>query len=227
MFNFTRASFVILSFTVEAPTINDKSSNYDHVQYRHIRMDLLAPQFYFIPANAFTQMYRITHQYQLVKGGLADVNEPQIHLLILLNTFAYLKPQVQKETGHLYMLNLQHQICSYRLIMEPDLTITRSYQTFSTSEPMPCPIMIVEVLSLYNKHEQKFETYRQIASLREYVRIDPKRYLIEHAVLQAGNEWKWTQRENRKDTMHLTSIDGHLSLAAIYDKIKINEKSVI
>ena len=71
------------------------------------------------------------------------------------------------------------------------------------------------------EREDKFKLFGQIATLREYVRIDPTCRLIEHFVKQPTTEWKRVQIENGEETVHLTSINCRLSLAAVYDQVEI------
>ena len=175
----------------------------------------------FIPAQCFM----ITHQYQLIQGGiLTEREEPQVHQRILKNTLTSLHPQLKKSSNHLYALNLQVKIRYFRFITEPDLAITIPHNAFSDqyySDIWHNPVVLIEVLSPEDKREHKFKFYRQLASLHEYVRIETDHYRIEHFVKQPTKEWKSSQIQNWGDMLHLVSVNCDLSLAAVYDKIQI------
>jgi Uma2 family endonuclease len=87
------------------------------------------------------------------------------------------------------------------------------------------PTVIMEVMSPatadYDRGS-KFESYRQIASLREYVLIAQE---ICHAtcyVRQTAHTWLLSETRDLADTLHLPSIQCHMPLADIYDKLRVD-----
>ena len=85
------------------------------------------------------------------------------------------------------------------------------------------PILIVEVLSDSTRRYdrgQKFENYRTIASLREYVLIEQDRPFVELRQRVAANEWKTSSVEGLAQSAHLASIGVDLPLAHIYKRVK-------
>jgi len=163
-------------------------------------------------------MRQVTYQTQLKDGILSHMRKNYVQPQILKNTFTSLLIQLKTES-RLYVLNLHTKVSSFQLTTEPDLAITVPH---SARFPLPArlnPVVIIEVLCQDDQRDFKFKQYRQIASLCEYVRIDPKRYLIEHFVIQPRNEWKRSQIENKEDRIYLASIACYLSLAAVYNKV--------
>ena len=83
------------------------------------------------------------------------------------------------------------------------------------------PTVIVETLSpttaAYDRGE-KFAYYRQIASLQDYVLLSQDRILVEHFTRQ-GNLWLYRALDSVEDVLPLVSIDCHVPLAEIYDKV--------
>jgi Uma2 family endonuclease len=83
------------------------------------------------------------------------------------------------------------------------------------------PTVIVEVLSgsteAYDRGE-KFAHYRRLDSLREYVLVAQDKIRIEH-FRREGEEWILSEVSGLDATLHLASIDCHVGVAAIYEKV--------
>lgn len=85
------------------------------------------------------------------------------------------------------------------------------------------PTLLVEVLSdstrAYNRG-QKFEMYRSIASLREYVLIEQKRPWVELRRRTREDTWTASTVESLDQSVHLASINVDLPLARIYRRVR-------
>ncbi|MFN2456072.1 MAG: Uma2 family endonuclease [Pyrinomonadaceae bacterium] len=84
------------------------------------------------------------------------------------------------------------------------------------------PTILVEVLSKpTQKYDrgQKFDQYKSIPTLREYVLIDQYQISVEH--FQLGNNHQWAQHDYRElsDTLDLSSVSFQVLLAEIYRKV--------
>ncbi len=84
------------------------------------------------------------------------------------------------------------------------------------------PMVIVEVLSesteAYDRGE-KFAHYRRLDTLREYVLVAQDKIRIEH-YLREGEQWILSEISDSDGTLHLVSIDCHVGVAAIYEKVE-------
>lgn len=84
------------------------------------------------------------------------------------------------------------------------------------------PILIVEVLSptteAYDRGK-KFEHYRTIESLAEYLLIAQDRPRVEQYLRQDGNRWLFTEVTGLDGRIALPSIRCELDLAAVYDQV--------
>jgi Uma2 family endonuclease len=83
------------------------------------------------------------------------------------------------------------------------------------------PMIIFEVLSkstLNYDQGKKFELYRQLESLQEYVLVDQERCYIEHHCRQ-GHQWILTEIKDCREKLILSSMDCQISLEDIYDGI--------
>lgn len=88
------------------------------------------------------------------------------------------------------------------------------------------PVVIVEVLSesteAYDRGE-KFAHYRRLDTLREYVLVAQDKIRIEH-FRREGEEWILSEVSGPDATLHLGSIDCHVAVAAIYEKVEFNPR---
>lgn len=84
------------------------------------------------------------------------------------------------------------------------------------------PHLIIEVLSetteMYDRGE-KFEAYRAIESLTEYVLVDSRRVHVERYV-RRGDFWVFSEESDPDATIGLSSIDHALSLRDIYADVE-------
>ena len=65
----------------------------------------------------------------------------------------------------------------------------------------------------------KFRLYRKIPSLREYLLVAQDRAHVDQFSHQQDGRWLLTDVEGREGVVRLSSIDGRLDLAEVYDKI--------
>ncbi len=85
------------------------------------------------------------------------------------------------------------------------------------------PVLIVEVWSdstrSYDQGD-KFEFYRLVPSLQEYVMIDQKRMHVER-FRKDGRFWVLATFENPDDLLELASVGVTIPLAALYEQVEI------
>jgi Uma2 family endonuclease len=86
------------------------------------------------------------------------------------------------------------------------------------------PIVIFEVLSpsteLYDRG-LKFQLYRSIPSLREYILVDQNKVQIEHYIRQDSSAWTLRDHQGLEQELKLDSIGVALPLRLIYDGVDL------
>lgn len=89
------------------------------------------------------------------------------------------------------------------------------------------PLLIIEVLSpsseLYDRSE-KFDLYRSIDSLQEYLLISQDKPRIER-FLRQNDVWVYTDVKGRNSNIVLPSLDCTLSLSSVYEKITFSDET--
>ena len=106
----------------------------------------------------------------------------------------------------------------------PDVVVACGEIAFEDAEldTLLTPTVIVEVLSPSTEGHDcgtRFERYRRIASLREYVMMAQDRVLAEHYLRQADG-WHYTAYDAPDQSLHLPSIGCTLRLEDIYRKVR-------
>lgn len=84
------------------------------------------------------------------------------------------------------------------------------------------PVVIIEILSKSTENYdrgKKFEHYRKIKSLQEYLLISQEEIHIEHYQRQDNNSWTFREYALPEEKIILSSTNAQLTLADIYAKI--------
>jgi len=84
------------------------------------------------------------------------------------------------------------------------------------------PVVIVEVLSKSTEaydRGAKFDHYRAIESLQEYVLVSQDKFLIECYSRQSDNQWLLSIANKSADSITLPSIQCSLTLTKVYDRV--------
>ena len=105
----------------------------------------------------------------------------------------------------------------------PDVIVVCGEPRFEddTFDTLLNPILVIEVLSpstaAFDRGE-KFEHYKQIASLQEYILVSQNNVRVEHYRRQ-GPQWIHNTFEHLEDMLPLASIGRTLPLRAIYRRV--------
>ncbi len=87
------------------------------------------------------------------------------------------------------------------------------------------PTVLFEVLSPSTEgHDRgrKFELYRRLESLHEYVLVAQDRAFVEHYV-RSGSKWELSDISSLDGVLQLESVQCELALRDIYDKVEFHE----
>lgn len=148
------------------------------------------------------------------------------HNLIVTNVIRELSLQLKGRPCTTYPSDMRVKISPTGLYTYPDVTVVCGAAQFEDTQQdtLLNPTLIVEVLSesteAYDRGG-KFAHYRKLDSLQEYVLIAQTKPHIEHYVRQPDNRWLLADADSVHDSLHLPSIDCHLALAEVYDKVDI------
>lgn len=150
------------------------------------------------------------------------------HNLVAGNVFAALHIQLRNRPCEIYPSDMRVKVSPTGLYTYPDVVIVCGEPVFDDEQKdtLVNPKVLVEVLSKstasYDRGE-KFENYRKLKSLAEYLVIAQIKYHVEHYSRQPDNQWLLSETDEIQKTIHLPSIECDLALADIYDKVKIDK----
>ena len=84
--------------------------------------------------------------------------------------------------------------------------------------------MLVEVLSESTKDYDrggKFEIYRHLPGLQDYILVSQDKVHVEHFVKQAPHQWLLTEYSSLAETLTIAQLGETLAISDIYDKVDL------
>jgi Uma2 family endonuclease len=150
------------------------------------------------------------------------------HNLVAGNVLASLHTQLRNRPCEIYPSDMRVKVSPTGLFTYPDVVIVCGEPIFDDKQrdTLLNPTVLVEVLSKstasYDRGE-KFEHYRKLDSLAEYLVIAQNKYHVEHYIRQPDNRWLLSETDDIQKTIHLSSIECDLALADIYDKVEVDK----
>lgn len=148
------------------------------------------------------------------------------HARIVTNLVRELSERLRKRACNVYSSDLRVAVGQTGLYTYPDVTVVCGEEKFADGhlDTLLNPTVIIEVLSESTKDSdrgQKFESYRTLPSLMEYLTVAQDKIHVEHWLRQADQRWILTEYGDRSATITLPSIDAQLSIADMYEKVEL------
>jgi Uma2 family endonuclease len=151
------------------------------------------------------------------------------HNLIVMNVGASLHLQLKGRPCRVYPSDLRLRIPRTGLFTYPDLMVIcgEPQFEFDRRDVVTNPILLIEVLSdsteAYDRGA-KFEQYRTLDSLKQYMLIAQDRFSVESFTKQENGNWLLSATNDVQQSHKLDSIQCVLSLVDIYDKVEFAVK---
>lgn len=147
------------------------------------------------------------------------------HNLIVRNLTRRLDPRYDGKSCEVYASDMRVEVGPTRMYTYPDLVVVCGEPRFkdAVEDTLLNPTIIVEVLSKstasYDRGE-KFEHYRRLDSLTDYLLIAQDRASIEHRVRQADDTWRLIHYYGLDSIVPLPAIGCELRLSEVYEMIQ-------
>ena len=145
------------------------------------------------------------------------------HVKITGNAHYALKTHLRGTGCSLYMSDMHLKIDSRdKAYFYPDVMVTCHPDDRQHTTTKYSPILIIEVLSDSTKDYDKggkFDTYRLLTSLREYILIDPKQYLVQVFRLNEHQRWELFSFNGMDSIVEFTSVDLSFPITALYEDV--------
>lgn len=154
----------------------------------------------------------------LMTGGTTNHNE------ISLNFCTNFKFALRGQNYKIYMGDVRLWLSQYRRYVYPDVIVIRGEPVYEGIgiTTVTNPLLIVEVLSNSTKdydRGDKFQCYRSIPQLQEYILIDQYSFYVEQFVKQSENQWLLSDIRGEEANLVLNSIEFQISFRDLYEGV--------
>lgn len=146
------------------------------------------------------------------------------HNLIVGNVVAALHGQLRGRPCELYPNDMRVGIAPRSAYLYPDAIVVCGKPEFAEErrDTLLNPTLVVEVLSPSTERYdrgKKWEHYRRIDSLREYLLISQDSRRVEHYVRQEGGLWLFAEAGGEEGVLELPAVGGSLALADVFERV--------
>ena len=180
---------------------------------------------YYTPEEYLALERHAEFKSEYIDGRIvALAGAPDAHITISLNIHAELRSRFRGRACRAWANEMRVQIEGGRRYTYPDVVAMCGEKRFidSTMDTLMNPALIVEVLSptteAYDRGE-KFQHYRAIESLQEYVLVAQDRPLVERFV-RHGEFWQLLVVSGLDAALELTSVGCTIPLREIYENVE-------
>lgn len=146
------------------------------------------------------------------------------HNLIVGNIYATLHQQLRQRDCEVYASDMRVRVTPSGLYTYPDIIVVCGRPEFEDEEvdTLLNPTVVIEVLSRSTQNYDrgdKFEHFRALPSVQDYLLVAQGKMLVEHFARQPDHFWLFSEAREPQQVVHLGSIDCELKVADIYEKI--------
>jgi len=147
------------------------------------------------------------------------------HNLIAFNLASAFGPQLKHRPCEAYVSDMRVKAASAGLYAYPDVAVVCGKAEFEdrNEDTLLNPTVIIEVLSpsteAYDRGA-KFEFYRTLESLSDYLLVSQNKPTIEHYTRHGDDRWLLATYTGLDAVAQLASIGCELRLADVYDKVE-------
>lgn len=173
---------------------------------------------------AFERKAIIKHEYR--RGHIVAMSgASRAHSFITGDIFGELREQLKGKKCEVHSSDMRVRILSANAYFYPDVVVSCEEPSFEDNvyDTLLNPRVILEVLSPSTESFDrggKFEFYKQLASLQEYLLVAQEQIKVEH-FSRHNSEWILTEYFNVEDVVMLSSIECELHLQEVYARTQL------
>lgn len=154
------------------------------------------------------------------------------HNLIVANVVRSLGNKLERRPCEVYPSDMRVKIPDSKRYFYPDASVACGELKFEDKEvdTLLNPLLIVEVFSESTEsfdRVRKFDSYRRINSLKEYLLISQYEHKAMLYTRQADGKWSLTEATDLEAVLKLSSVNCKLTLSEIYSKVKIAKPKLL
>lgn len=190
------------------------------------------PQSYLTETEYLERERVSTIKHEYYAGELfAMSGAGEAHNLIASNVNASIYAQIRGRGCRIYPSDMRIRVVKTGLYTYPDMTIvcgTPEFADMTKRDTLLNPTIIIEILSPSTERYDrgvKFQNYRTIPSLKEYILIAQNKHHIERYTRHEEHTWILTEAVGLDSTIVLESIQCALALADAYELVDLSPGS--
>jgi Uma2 family endonuclease len=147
------------------------------------------------------------------------------HSRIILSISTELNNQLGDRKCDVFPIDMKVRLPDSRKFFYPDVVVVCGELQYhdKRKDIIINPDLVIEVLSPSTEafdRGAKFEAYRTVESLKEYVLVSQDKPLVEQYVRNSDGSWKFTEAVGLESSLTLPSIECTLNLAAVYKRVE-------
>lgn len=175
----------------------------------------------------FERKSEIRHEY--FKGEIfANSGASRNHCLASINLNGLIWQKLKRADFEAYISKMRVFIPQTGIYTYPDLVVVCGEPQFQDDvfDTLLNPVLLIEVLSDSTEgydRGKKFQHYRSIESLQEYVLVAQNEARIEKYVKHGDGFWLLSEAVGLDSEIEFSSIECRIPLREVYDKINFSE----
>jgi len=191
----------------------------------------IQPKPYITPKEYLANERVADYRSEYYKGEIfALAGASRKHNIIITNLITIINPQLRKRNCEIYSNDMRVKVNATGLYTYPDVVVVCDKPKFEDDEDdiLLNPIVIIEVLSPSTQNYDrgtKFEHYRTISSLSDYILIAQDKIHVEHYVRQSDRSWLFSEFKSAQDKFQIDSVGCEVAVEEIYEKVAMEESN--
>lgn len=189
-----------------------------------------APKYNYISPDEYLAMERASEEkHEYYKGHIFAMSGASWkHNVIVKNINTLVLPFLKGKPCDMFGSDLRIHIPENSLYTYPDFSIIcgKLETTDEEDDTLIKPLAIIEVLSKSTRDYDrgtKFNMYRNIPTLNEYILVDSTTVCVEIYKKEGDNNWKLSEFKQLSDSVFISTIDLSLQLKEIYQDVNVTE----
>ena len=190
-------------------------------------MSSLGAQILWTPEEYISLERKATRKSEYLSGEILAMSGASLaHTRITLDIATELNIQLRGQKCEVVTNDMRVKTTPIVSYFYPDVVLFCGEPLFEdeTFDTLLNPVVIIEVLlpstEAYDRGE-KFESYKQLLSLKEFILVSQDKVHVEHHCLQ-DTQWKLKEFHALQDSITLSAIGCKLSLRDIYTRVNFD-----
>jgi Uma2 family endonuclease len=184
------------------------------------------PKTFLTPEQYLEIERKAAHKSEYHNGEMfAMAGAREAHNLVVAHLVRELDQQFRARPCRVYPSDMRVRVSPTGLYTYPDVVAVCGEPRFHDDQrdTLLNPTLLVEVLSpsteAYDRG-RKFESYKSLESLREYLLVASDRIHADLYTRQPDGRWLLTSADNLEDSLSIESVEARLTLSDLYEKVE-------